>query len=116
MKADNKKSAALVMRHALLKAGASEEHIKAALAVLNPKAHPAVKVTRELKARIVALLDKPGARVMLVRGQGGVRVYRPETLEGFRNSAKKHKPYLKTQRAVATAKNASTADATEAAA
>lgn len=101
---NDKKSMALKMRNALVKKGASEQAIKAALEVLNPPKHQAVKVTKELKARIVLLLDKPGAKCVLIRNKGGVRAYTPSSLDKLSEVAKTHKPYLKAAAKVAAQK------------
>ena len=95
MKTANKKSAALTMRNALLRAGATEEQIAVAMGVINPQAHKAIKVTRQVVARIVELLDKPGAKCVLIRAKGGIRVMANGSLEKMRASAQKHKPWLK---------------------
>jgi len=91
----NKKSMAMKMRNALVKNGASESVIAAALAVMNPPKFPAVKLTGDLRKRIVALLDKPGAKCVLIRNKGGVRAYTPGSLAKLSEVALTHKPYLK---------------------
>jgi hypothetical protein len=81
MKTSELRSMTLKVRNALLKSGAREDQVKAALLVLNPKREKAVRISTAVKNRIVAGLSIPGAKLVLTRDKrSGIRVY---SMDGF---------------------------------
>lgn len=104
------------LRAAMTKVGASAEVYQAVMQVLTPKKVKPIKITWELKRRISELLDKPGARCILIRNKASVRVYTFDSLSTLSAVAKKHKPWKNTRASHARDKATSASEQTAGAA